>query len=82
MSSETVRSKNGVEIRKVTNEDGETHWEVWKDGVQIKGPCSEKDAERTYNDLVDESDFIMPQKDPEIAPSEPDRPKHSDDLTM
>ena len=53
MTSETVRNKNGVEIRKVTTEDGDTHWEVWKDGAQINGPFSEGDAERTYNDLVD-----------------------------
>ncbi|MBU2766210.1 hypothetical protein HAP94_08370 [Acidithiobacillus ferrivorans] len=85
MTSETVRNKKGVEIRKVTNEDGYTHWEVWKDGVQINGPFSEGDAERAYNDLVDDSDddsdLIMPlkEKEPEIAPS---TPKPTDDLTM
>lgn len=84
MGRTTIHEKNGVRLDKVVNDDGSTHWEVWKDGGQVNGNFSEYDAETEYNDLVDDRDvkevpFTGPDPDksentPPINPHKPPEP--------
>jgi acyl-CoA-binding protein len=59
---ENIVNRNGVAILKVTDEAGNTHWEVWYNGKQINSNFKrEDDAKSEYEKIYDE---IIANHDP------------------
>lgn len=60
----TIKAQQGVVVIEVTDDDGKTYWEVWKNGALVDTFVSEPKALEKYDELIQPS---LPYQDDDTS---------------